>query len=254
MDSSTDIIIIFKPDRNSQHTLCIIIIFPWTLRPYYTLTSSNNNRQPFQLYSSSESFSTVCVCVLSCHPCSLQAPERASRPKQPPTLRSDLWQLLGWAISLFPYYSILSIAKNRDEWSKHHSHWRETAVNWPKGNQKFRMGTLKKVQKGRNRRPNWYMCQKNDTVQCNSEILHGPSICPEPDGLAVVICYCWDGNTFICLKAALVVRNTSDTRSSWYWRCVNDNLPTDDCELPSRGQIYTKLICLFQHGNWCCEG
>lgn len=28
-----------------------------------------------------------------------------SRPKQPPTLRSDLWQLLGWAISLFPYYS-----------------------------------------------------------------------------------------------------------------------------------------------------
>ena len=69
MDSNADIIIIFKPGRNSQHTLFIIIPSPWTLR---RRTSSNNNRSLSNFIHQVDLFSmfrwlmatmTVCVCV-----------------------------------------------------------------------------------------------------------------------------------------------------------------------------------------------
>lgn len=66
----------------------------------------------------------------------------------------------------------------------------EKAVSWLKDSQEgtltFRMGILR-FRKDRTEAI-IETCQKGDAVQRNSEIFCSPSICPEPDGLAVVIC------------------------------------------------------------------
>lgn len=118
------------------------------------------------------------LCVLICHPCRLQAPERAGRPEHPPILRSDLWQFLCRAISPCTYSS--------------HQVWLKTEMSGLNitltEEKKLSVKRGSGVQKEHNRRHDCDMCRKSDTVQCNSEILPRPSICPEPDGLTIVIC------------------------------------------------------------------
>lgn len=92
------------------------------------------------------------VCVLICHPCSLQAPDQTGRLKQALTLRSDLWQYLCWAISLFPYSSYQVWLKTETSdlnitptWEKSCQLAWWTAKIWGlnKENSSFRMGILR---------------------------------------------------------------------------------------------------------------
>lgn len=114
---------------------------------------------------------------------------RAGTPEQAATLRSDLWQLFCWTISLFPYSSNQVWLKYNPVMKTSRPLDRKLSIRL-KGSQE---GTLTRrigILRFREDRTEEIIetCQKGDTAQCNSEILRPPSICPQPDGLAVVIC------------------------------------------------------------------